>query len=84
MKQLADKAFPARRIRLDVVRKQDRRSREVRGEKIEVVGVAEKIDPPSDLDIRLHESLRIMADWIQLQAEAAKVAKSEEGSEKES
>ena len=84
MKQLADKSFPARRIRLDVVRKQNQRSREVRGEKIEAEGVAEKMDTPTDLDIRLHESLRIMADWIQLRAEAAKVAQSEEGSEKES
>ncbi|MFP6885998.1 MAG: carboxy terminal-processing peptidase, partial [Opitutales bacterium] len=84
MKQLADKSFPAQRIRLDVVRRQDQRSREVRGEKIEAEGVAEKMDSPSDLDIRLHESLRIMADWIQLRAEAAKVAKSEEGSEKDS
>ncbi len=84
MKRLAEKSFPTRRIRLDVVRQQDRRSREVRGEKIEEDGVAEKIDAPGNLDIRLHESLRIMADWIQLRAEAAKVAKSEEGTEKES
>jgi hypothetical protein len=36
------------------------------------------------LDIRLHESLRIVSDWILLREEASKVAKSVEGSEKKS
>ncbi len=84
MKELAAKSFPARQVRLDVVRSQDRRSREVRGEKVEEEGVAEKMEPPKSLDIRLHESLRIVSDWIILREEASKVAKSVEGSEKKS
>ena len=84
MKDLAAKSFPARQVRLDVVRIQDRRSREVRGEKVEDEGVAEKMEPETTLDIRLHESLRIVSDWILLREEASKVAKSVEGSEKKS
>ena len=84
MKLLADKSFPSKRIRLEVVRNQDRRSREVRGEKVEDEGIAEKMDSPTDLDIRLHESLRIMSDWIQIRADSAKVAKSEKDPKKES
>ena len=84
MKDLATKSFPARQVRLDVVRIQDRRSREVRGEKVEDEGVAEKMEPGTTLDIRLHESLRIVSDWILLREEASKVAKSVEGSEKKS
>ena len=84
MKELAAKSFPARQVRLDVVRSQDRRSREVRGEKVEEEGVAEKMEPATNLDIRLHESLRIVSDWILLREEASKVAKSVEGSEKKS
>jgi hypothetical protein len=66
------------------VRSQDRRSREVRGEKVEEEGVAEKMEPATNLDIRLHESLRIVSDWILLREEASKVAKSVEGTEKKS
>jgi carboxyl-terminal processing protease len=84
MKELAGKSFPARQVRLDVVRSQDRRSREVRGEKVEEVGVAEKMEPATNLDIRLHESLRIVSDWILLRQEASKVAKSVEGTDKKS
>ena len=84
MKELAAKSFPARQVRLDVVRSQDRRSREVRGEKVEKEGVAEKMEPVTTLDIRLHESLRIVSDWILLREEASKVAKSVDGSDKKS
>jgi carboxyl-terminal processing protease len=84
MKELAAKSFPARQVRLDVVRGQDRRSREVRGEKVEEEGVAEKMEPATTLDIRLHESLRIVSDWILLREEASKVARNVEGSEKKS
>ncbi len=84
MKELAAKSFPARQVRLDVVRSQDRRSREVRGEKVEEEGVAEKMEPATNLDIRLHESLRIVSDWILLREEASKVARNVEGSEKKS
>ena len=84
MTELAAKTFPASQVRLDVVRSQDRRSREVRGEKVEEDGVAEKMEPPTNLDIRLHESLRIVSDWILLREEASKVAKSVEGAEKKS
>ena len=81
---MAAKSFPARQVRLDVVRSQDRRSREVRGEKVEKEGVAEKMEPVTTLDIRLHESLRIVSDWILLREEASKVAKSVDGSDKKS
>ncbi len=84
MKELAGKSFPARQVRLDVVRSQDRRSRQVRGEKVEEEGVAEKMEPATNLDIRLHESLRIVSDWILLRQEASKVAKSVEGTDKKS
>lgn len=72
--ELAEKAFIAKRIRLNVVLEQERRSREARGEEPKKVEVAEEMDAPSSLDIRRHETLRLMADWIHLRAEAAKVA----------
>lgn len=78
VEELAEKAFPAKRIRLNVVLEQERRSREVRGEEPKEVGIAEDMDAPSTLDIRQHEALRLMADWIHLRAEAAKVAKKTE------
>ena len=80
---LAEKAFPAKRIRLNVVLEQERRSRQVRGEEPKAVEIAEEMDAPSSLDVRRHETLRLMADWIHLRAEAAKVAKKVEP-EKES
>ena len=65
---LTDLSFPMKEIQLEVVKEQIAKSREVRGfeiseEQIELDGNYTK---PESLDIRLHETLRIMSDWVTL------------------
>ena len=66
-KSFAEKAFPLRKTSLQVVKDQTRRSLEARGEEItEDKPSKGKMEKPTELDIRLHESIRIMADWLEL------------------
>ena len=65
---LTELSFPMKEIQLEVVKEQIAKSREVRGfeiseEQIELDGNYTK---PESLDIRLHETLRIMSDWVTL------------------
>jgi hypothetical protein len=64
---LAPKAFPLRKAKLKVVRDQTQKSLKARGED----GITEeesnkKLEKPKALDIRLHESVRIMVDWLDM------------------
>ena len=66
-KSFAGKAFPLRKTSLQVVKDQARRSLEARGEEVtDDESSKGKMDKPKELDIRLHESVRIMADWLEL------------------
>ncbi len=67
-KGLAPQAFPFSRIKLQVVKDQTLKSLKARGEdsepdkELSVNG----FEKPKSMDIRLHESLRIMVDWFEL------------------
>ena len=66
-KSFAEKAFPLRKTSLQVVKDQARRSLEARGEEVtDDESSKGKMEKPKELDIRLHESVRIMADWLEL------------------
>ena len=65
-KSLAEKAFPLRKAKLQVVKDQTQKSLKARGEETIVEGESpkNKLEKPKELDIRLHESIRIMVDWL--------------------
>ena len=62
--ELSKISYPQKEVELDIVLSQNLKSRQIRGD--------EKNENPNsfskspNLDIRLHESCRIMADWISL------------------
>ncbi len=64
--KLTDKAYPEKNIQLDIVDDQNTISRKVRGEKALDEHKIQNFSKPKSLDIRLHESCRIMAEWISL------------------
>ena len=64
--KLTDKAYPEKNIQLDIVDDQNTISRKVRGEKALDEDKIDNFSKPKSLDIRLHESCRIMAEWISL------------------
>ncbi len=61
-------SFPKKEVRLRIVEDQLAKSRIARGEKeLETNSSIEKeYSKPDSLDIRLHESLRIMSDWLSI------------------
>ena len=61
-------SFPKKEVRLRIVEDQLAKSRIARGENdLEVNSSIEKeYSKPDSLDIRLHESLRIMSDWLSI------------------
>ena len=65
-KSLSEKAFPLRKAKLQVVKDQTQKSLKARGEETIVEGESpkNKLEKPKELDIRLHESIRIMVDWL--------------------
>lgn len=66
---LSDKSFPFSEVKLQVVRDQTLKSLQARGENptsVEEKETAISFEAPKELDIRLHESVRIMVDWIEL------------------
>jgi carboxyl-terminal processing protease len=67
-KSLAEKAFPLRKEKLQVVKDQTQKSLQARGEEAIADGGASKnkLEKPKELDIRLHESVRIMVDWLEI------------------
>jgi len=66
-KSLAELSFPLRELQLQVVRDQKQKSLAVRGIKSDdnsSVPIASIFEKPKNLDIRLHEGLRILKDWF--------------------
>ena len=63
---LTSKSYPVKNLVLDIVRQQEIKSKEVRGEKPEESQALLTFEQPDSLDIRLHESIRIMTDWIEI------------------
>lgn len=71
-KSLAEKSFPFSEVNLQIVKDQTLKSLQARGETPEPSGekgTARSFEKPKELDIRLHESVRIMLDWIDLLGE---------------
>ena len=68
-KSLAEKSFPFSEVNLQIVQDQTLKSLQARGEAPEPSRekeTARSFEKPQELDIRLHESVRIMLDWIDL------------------
>jgi carboxyl-terminal processing protease len=67
-KSLSEKAFPLRKEKLQVVKDQTQKSLKARGEEAIIDGESSKnkLEKPKELDIRLHESVRIMVDWLNM------------------
>ena len=57
--------FPQKYFKLNIVEDQERRSLAVRGESKDVNN-SNPFEKPESMDIRLHETIRIMNDWIVL------------------
>ena len=71
-KSLAEKSFPFSEVNLQIVQDQTLKSLQARGEAPEPSRekeTARSFEKPKELDIRLHESVRIMLDWIDLLGE---------------
>ena len=66
--QLSQLAFPFRSLKLEVVEKQLKKSLLIQGKSsdVDASNSISSFEKPEDLDIRLHETLRIMSDWIVL------------------
>lgn len=64
--KLLDNAFSKKNITLNIVESQNMKSLEVRGENNATIEPNDNFIAPDNFDIRLHESLRIMSDWIDL------------------
>jgi len=67
LEQLAEISFKKKDFNLDIVQSQNLKSKQIRGGE-EDNRTDQFYDPPR-LDIRLHESCRIMSDWISLLAD---------------
>ena len=62
---LGNQSFPTREFVLQVVKEQKEKSRAIRGLTDEDSNHSnEEFSLPENLDIRLHESLRILSDWV--------------------
>jgi carboxyl-terminal processing protease len=58
--------FPKKDIKLNIVKDQERRSLVARGETADQKNDSNSFVKPENMDIRLHETIRIMKDWIVL------------------
>jgi len=66
---LADKSYSFSEVKLQVVKDQTLKSLQARGGTPESLAEKESeisFEKPNELDIRLHESVRIMVDWIDI------------------
>ena len=66
---LAEKSYPFSEVQLQVVKDQTLKSLQARGGTSASSGEKEpaiSFEKPNELDIRLHESVRIMVDWIDI------------------
>ena len=64
--KLLNSAFSKKNITLNIVNSQNMKSLEARGENNSTKVQNDNFMTPENFDIRLHESLRIMSDWIDL------------------
>ena len=64
--KLLDNAFFKKNINLNIVDSQKLKSLEVRGENNSSEIQQDKFKAPESFDIRLHESFRIMSEWIDI------------------
>ena len=64
--KLLDHAYFMKNLSLDIVDIQKLKSLEVRGENNSSEIQQDKFTAPKSFDIRLHESFRIMSDWIDI------------------
>ena len=62
-KSLSQLVTPRKSVFLDIVDEQNLKSQAIRGE---TQSDTTEFEKPDDLDIRLHESLRILSDWLDL------------------
>ena len=69
---LKEISFPLKKISLKIVDEQIAKSRTARGinDSDSNTTNENEFNKPENLDIRLHESLRILSDWISLREEA--------------
>jgi carboxyl-terminal processing protease len=64
---LAEKAYPFSEVKLQIVKDQVLKSQQARGEESALSDEDDiSFENPNELDIRLHESVRIMVDWIDI------------------
>ena len=61
---LSKSAFVRKNINLNIVDIQNTKSREVRGEDNDDSNATNPYKSPSNFDIRLHETCRVMSDWV--------------------
>ena len=64
--KLSKDAFLKKNIPLNIVESQNLKSRIVRGEETQDVNSTNSFSLPENFDIRLHESCRIMSDWVNI------------------
>jgi carboxyl-terminal processing protease len=64
--KLSKDAFPKKSISLNIVESQNLKSRLVRGEESQEDNSTNSFSLPENFDIRLHESCRIMSDWVNI------------------
>ena len=64
--KLSEISFKRKKISLDVVKDQLQKSQEIRGDKDEDSNASISFIKDSNLDIRLHETCRIMSDWLNI------------------
>ena len=64
--KLSKVAFFQKKIPLNIVESQNLKSRIVRGEEKQEDNSTNSFSRPENFDIRLHESCRIMSDWVNI------------------
>jgi carboxyl-terminal processing protease len=64
--KLSENSFTFKKVSLDVVDSQNLRSLTVRGDENSTRDTENNFITPESFDIRLHESLRVMTDWVEI------------------
>jgi carboxyl-terminal processing protease len=64
--KLSESSFTFKKVSLDVVDSQNLRSLTVRGDENSTRDTENNFITPESFDIRLHESLRVMTDWVEI------------------
>ena len=64
--KLLDNSFAMKKISLDIVDSQNQKSLAARGDNNSTTENENNFKTPETFDIRLHESLRVMSDWVHI------------------